>query len=198
MNSAFSDVPYAQLPFHLVLPDLTADELSADKMLTTYNPFKDHRGLAYFPANDHQRSVVMSILHPDLHSLVEEIALCRVLGGAVPHKDHDCHAKINFYLKTGDARTVFFKDPGVDGTSYHNDDRSRIYSIKEHRLRRAGEFTAQPGDVFLLDTSEIHAVMMADNAERHMISISFRANFDTVYRNVFNYAAILPAELRPA
>lgn len=175
---------------------MTPEQCSEARFLASYNPFKDERGLTYYQADQYQRDVVLSIVPPSLHSRVEEVSLCRILGGAAPHRDHDCQSKINFYLKTGDARTIYFKDPGVDGISYHNDSRRHIFSIKEHRLRRVSEFQAQAGEVFLLDTSQIHCVAMADDAERHMVTISFRADFSDVLKEVTSYEAVLPAELR--
>lgn len=191
-------IHYAKLPYRIAPSDLPADQLTPDNFLASYNPFNDHRGLTYFGANEHQKQVVLSILPPDIRWAIDDIALCRIIGGAAPHKDHDCKCKINFYLRTGEARTVYFKDSEKPGISYHGDNRRHIYDIQKHRLRRTDEFTAQDGDIYLMDTSRIHAVFMEEEAERHMVSVSFRASFDEIYKNVSNYAAILPAELRPA
>lgn len=144
-----------------------------------YSPNKDHNGLFYYNSTQTITDLVKSYL-PDSLAKTGEVSFCKIIGGIVPHRDHDCKSKINIYLRAGSARTVFFKDPGYPGKSFHNDDRHNIYNYKEDNLRVSETFIANDNEVYLLDTSCIHCVILPPNEYRIIVSISF----DEEYVNV--------------
>ena len=160
----------------------TLDANEIETLIRSQDPVKGYvpkedDGLFYFNSSQRIIDQVKSFLPESIREL-GEVSLCRVIGCAVPHKDHNCNSKINFYLRASDSRTVFFKDPGKPGLSYNNDGVYNIYSIKEHRLRSSSQFTANDGDVFILDTSMIHSVTVPEGKERFIVSVSFNLSFD--------------------
>jgi hypothetical protein len=144
-----------------------------------YSPQNDGKGLFYYAAPEPLVNELKTLLPEGLRSGAE-ISLCKILKGAIPHRDHDCASKINFYLKAGSAKTIFFEDPDTEGHSYHNNHQHNIYDIKEHRLRKSSQFVAKDGETYLLDTSRIHTVLMPENEIRIIVSISFSKPFDEV------------------
>lgn len=147
-----------------------------------YSPNKDDNGLFYFNSSEEITEFVKHALPAGLREL-GRVSLCKIIGGAVPHRDHDCKCKINFYLRSGDAKTFFFSDPDIPGYSYNNDNQHNIYSLKEHRLKRTCDFVAKDGDIIALDTSQIHAVSLPQGNTRIIVSISF----DILYEDLLSY-----------
>jgi hypothetical protein len=153
--------------------------IEESNMFNEYRPYNDESGLFYYDANTALRSWMTSYLPPSLREYAE-ISVCKIINGVLPHKDHDCSSKINYYLKSGNAKTVFFEDPQISGYSYHHDEKMHMYDIKKNRLKRLSEFTADEGDIFLLNTSKIHAVFMNQADIRIIVSASFNLSFEKV------------------
>ena len=145
----------------------------------SYSPVQDGNGLFYYAAPKSIINQVKNIL-PTVLQDEADVVLCKIYKGALPHRDHDCKCKINFYLKTGNAKTVYFGEPTIDGYSYHNDYQHNMYDIKEHRLKKIGSFIANVGETYLLDTSQIHAVIMPEESTRIIVSISFNRSYDEI------------------
>ncbi len=156
-----------------------SDTIDNSNSTKGYSPKKDDTGLYYFESPDQIVDHVKQLL-PEFLKDKGDVSLCKITGGAVPHRDHDCLCKINFYVKSGNAKTYFFNDPGKPGYSYNNDNQYNIYSVKDHRLSRHSDFVASDGDVFLLDTSEIHAVTLPAGEDRIIVSVSFNLPFEEV------------------
>lgn len=145
----------------------------------SYSPVQDGNGLFYYAATESIINQVKNIL-PSILQDEAEVVLCKIYKGALPHRDHDCKCKINFYLKTGNAKTVYFSEPTIHGYSYNNDNQHNMYDIKQHRLRKTGSFIASEGETYLLDTSQIHAVIMPEETTRIIVSISFNRSYDEI------------------
>jgi hypothetical protein len=144
------------------------------------DPNKVYLGLSYYPITASLASVVFNALPLALRPNTT-VAACVISGESnVPHADHDCLSKINVYLETGDARTIFFNKPEKPGFVYPGTDKPNVYGLREHRLRSYFEFSARPGEAWLLDVSKIHCVAMDPARTRSMLSISFNMPYEEV------------------
>lgn len=165
--------------------NLTAIENSINSSQVTkgYSPNKDQYGLFYYESTQVVTKIVKSLL-PENLSKCGEVSFCRIIGGIVPHKDHDCKSKINIYLRATAGQTIFFDDPGKPGTSFHGDDRHNIYDYKKDNLRVSSRFVARDNDVYLLDTSRIHCVILPPTEYRIIVSISFTESYAKIFGNL--------------
>jgi hypothetical protein len=82
---------------------------------------------------------------------------CKESRSLPPHVDRGRRAAINIYLDTGGEITEFYN---VD--------------LENKKLTPIGSFTASNGEVWLLDVSIPHAVLMREKQERLGLSLSFR------------------------
>jgi len=156
------------------------NSINSSQITKGYSPNKDQNGLFYYESTQEVTNTVRSLL-PENLSNCGEVSFCRIIGGIVPHKDHDCKSKINIYLRAGKAQTIFFDDPGIPGSSYHGDDRHNIYNYKRDNLRISSRFVAEDNDVYLLDTSRIHCVILPPNEYRIIVSISFTEFYADIF-----------------
>lgn len=144
-----------------------------------YSPDNNDVGLFYYNSNLEIQNIVKDFL-PVSVSNQATIDLCKINHGVLPHKDHDCACKINFYIKASDAKTVFFEDSSENGYSYKNNGKNNMYDIKLNRLKRSEMFVAKDGDVYLLNTSKIHSVIMNKSDTRIIVSASFTRTFEEI------------------
>lgn len=110
-------------------------------------------------------------------------------GRIVPHVDQGIRCKINIYLSENNATTRFYtgavkempKDClGCNIEKFTNGECA--CSMKPNNLTIVEEFTAHPGDVYLLDTTSIHSVeeLSADNP-RFVLNLSTDMSYNEVY-----------------
>ena len=172
---------YTKLDNLMTIFDISEIEniIQTSSSFKSYSPVQDGNGLFYYAATESIINQVKNIL-PSILQDEAEIVLCKIYKGALPHQDHDCKCKINFYLKTGSAKTVYFSKPDIDGYSYHNNSQHNMYDIKQHRLKKIGSFIANDGETYLLDTSQIHAVIMPEEATRIIVSVSFNRPYNEI------------------
>jgi hypothetical protein len=141
---------------------------------------KAYLGLKYYEPPPVLLDAVFAALPRDLrgHASVD---VCVITGESnVPHIDHDCCSKINIYLQTGDARTIFFDTPKREGFVFPGTNKPNVFGVREHRLRSISEFSANAGEAWLLDVSKIHCVAMDPSRTRKMVSISFELTYAEV------------------
>lgn len=84
-----------------------------------------------------------------------------IYGSFPPHVDMDGGCKINFYLDTCNAHTVFY-------SSGNPVDQYFFESCQEQ-----SRFTARPYSAWLLDVSKIHSVEMPTPGLRKMITVQY-------------------------
>ena len=82
----------------------------------------------------------------------------------VPHIDERLLA-INFYIQTADATTSFYKikDPSAP-IKYIKETKTSWY--REEELEFIDSFHANPGDIWMLDTTHIHGVVCSSPVDR--------------------------------
>lgn len=115
----------------------------------------------------------------------------------LPHRDNDLISTINFYLKTDNCRTVFYKEK--QGATFwqpeniitrpksklENEEEvayvKAVYDLED--VEEVSEFTAKNGEAWLLDVNEIHNVVPnGDFSSRKAIALRTKNyNYQQVY-----------------
>jgi hypothetical protein len=101
----------------------------------------------------------------------------KINGRVTPHTDSYITCSINFYINTDNCQTIFyqkkensqsFKDPSphtTNGLNYYQND-----------LIPVDSFIANPYEVWLLDTSQIHSVEPLNNGPLYRDAIVLQTN----------------------
>ena len=115
----------------------------------------------------------------------------------LPHRDNDLISTINFYVKAGKCRTVFYKEKEGAQTWHPENIITRpksnlevdtevkyvkaVYDVED--VEEISEFMAVDGDAWLLDVNEIHNVVpLEEFTERKAIALRTKKyNFEQVY-----------------
>jgi hypothetical protein len=86
------------------------------------------------------------------------VSLMKINDAVPPHTDSEIKCTINFYIKPELCITKFYR-PFKETESYQvpNQTNGKVYNKKD--LICIGNFIAQPGDAWLLDVTQIHAVV---------------------------------------
>lgn len=94
-----------------------------------------------------------------------------------PHVHTDESCVINIYEKASNAKTVFYEGKiGIlDGVAQDNG--NKYYLVDPNLLTEIEDFTAQDGDVWLLNTKQPHAVIGEDSS-RKLIQIFLNTPFE--------------------
>lgn len=110
-------------------------------------------------------------------------------GRIVPHVDQGIQSKINIYLSDNNATTRFYsgvvKEMPTDCSGCNIEKFTSgecACSLKPDNLVLEEEFSAKPGDIYLLDTTAIHSVeeLSADNP-RFVLNLSTDMTYAEVY-----------------
>lgn len=89
-------------------------------------------------------------------SILEAVAPVNDNPVIAPHVDYNRKCALNFYLEANQEVTRFFK-----------------WDRQAKQCYEVANFVANPKDIWLLDTSEIHAVSMVPGKKRRVLSFSF-------------------------
>ena len=119
-------------------------------------------------------------------------------GRIVPHKDQGIQCKINIYLSENSATTRFytgdFKEIAKDCIGCNIEKFTAgecACSMKPDNLTLVEEFTAHPGDVYLLDTTAIHSVdELSANNPRFVLTLSTDMPYAEVYSLLDQYGLL--------
>lgn len=92
---------------------------------------------------------------------------------AGPHCDHGIVTSLNCYIRTAGETTQFWvKGTGAVAQRYDGAASENIYNRRN--LIQTSSFVAEPGDVYLLDVSQIHSVERPNlKEERKFIQLSW-------------------------
>ena len=112
-----------------------------------------------------------------LNLTTEAPQLLHVNSYILPHTDSNVKAVINYYINTENCKTQFYekKEDIVDHYQIENQTDGRVYNLKD--LTLGPSFTAEPGDVYLLNVSKIHSVIPLKRAvgiDRKAICVSIK------------------------
>jgi hypothetical protein len=104
-------------------------------------------------------------------------------GILCPHRDHGVSAVLNYYISGGEDVTVFYKPkPGCEkGLHYSGWTWGNIYLFS--MVEEVARFVAKPGDAYLLDVTQIHAVFKTSPEPRQFINYVWK---DTPYSEILD------------
>ena len=117
---------------------------------------------------------------PEKYRPAFSLSIMEILGAVPPHTDSDVKTVVNFYLESGDYRTIFF---GGRTESYQVKNQTDGEVFERDGLVELGSFVAKNGDVYCLDVDSIHAVdaLHEDAGNRTAICLSTETyNFEQV------------------
>lgn len=110
-------------------------------------------------SNDHLFSII-----PEKYRKHFRLARLRInIPYVPPHNDSDCITSINFYIQPSDYSTNFYEVVNQDANPIRvgNQTNGRVYDLSDIELKAS--FTAQPGEVYILNVSKIHEVAGREN-----------------------------------
>lgn len=128
------------------------------------------------------RNAIPAPLHP--HFLAAGFSEISLLAPHIHIKDK---CVINFYLKTNGETTFFWDGEAVPDNSLSTDNGNGYWALTADKLHVTESFTANSGDVWLLNTHAPHSVSFNDmdyepkSADRRLVvQAFFSAPFDEV------------------
>jgi hypothetical protein len=110
-------------------------------------------------------------------------------GQIVPHRDQGIQCKINIYLSENQATTRFYTGDYKQIAKDCNGCNFEMFtsgncacSLQPDNLVLVDQFTAHPGDVYLINTTQIHSVeeLSADNP-RFVLNLTTGMPYEAVY-----------------
>lgn len=95
------------------------------------------------------------------------LQVIRAKSYVTPHRDDTRKTAINFYLKTNNERTVFYKNPKKEIFA----DGNYLYDLSW--VEECDSFIAKDFDVYVLNVNKIHSVLNCKGEDNLRISVSF-------------------------
>jgi hypothetical protein len=114
---------------------------------------------------------------PEYHRQFFKGTVMRISGPYIkPHTDSYRKVTINFYIKTNNAITFFWKkkQPDIAEIQVAGQTNGYTYDIKD--LVTNGAFIAKPLDIWVLDVTEIHSVS-TNGTDSERIAYSLSSNY---------------------
>jgi hypothetical protein len=139
--------------------------------------------LRYYHINDYkliyEKLPMFFKLSPNM-MLIAEINGPGFLGA---HRDHGVMCVLNWYQKTNDDKTVFYKEkPGARPAVADGEKVAHIYKLID--VEPVEDFVAKENEMYLLNVSEIHSVYSYKNGLRQFISLSWSKDYETILERI--------------
>ena len=134
--------------------------------------------ISYSHLNDIGSSVYDVV--PKRYQPYFSLFVMEILDAVPPHTDSEAKTVINFYVKSGNYKTVFF-DGESESYQVANQTNGKVFN--RDGLVEDGSFVAYDGDVFCLDVEKIHAVDSLDGKPENRVAICLSTgdfNFEQV------------------
>ena len=111
-------------------------------------------------------------------------------GLLTPHVDHhNTSVTLNYYFDEDGEITDFYrkKDDNVTTTRYADREESNLYNIND--VERVDGFTANKGDVYLLDVTKIHSVTKPNPGPRLFIAYMWdkKYTYDQILEDILKH-----------
>jgi hypothetical protein len=117
---------------------------------------------------------------PERYKSSFSLSVMEILSAVPPHTDSNVKTVINFYVNSGEYRTVFFNG---ESESYQVANQTNGKVFNRDGLVEDCSFVAHDGDAFCLDVEKIHAVDLLDGEPETRIAICLSTedyNFEQV------------------
>jgi len=127
-----------------------------------------------------------------LYSIISEpfrnlfgLTVMNITDQVPPHTDTGIKTAINFYIKTENARTIFYKE-NTRSEKFQIPNQTNGYVFKDDNLTEADSFVALPGEAFVLNVSKIHSVKSSNTInDRVALQLGTDLSFDNVLRILY-------------
>lgn len=131
-------------------------------LLNEYGVYKDGEfyGIRYYKINKEAEDFLKKqILSNDLSGKFNMYLMLINYDDIYPHTDSDIETVINYYIKTSNAITHFWKlkDNNSKSLKISNQTDGSVYPIES--LDHCFDFKAKDNDIWLLNVKEIHSVV---------------------------------------
>jgi len=97
-----------------------------------------------------------------------------------PHIHFDEQCVINFYYKTNGEKTVFFEGEYQIDVAAAQDSGNQYFVVDGNNLNEAFSFVAKNGDVWVLASQQVHAVVGKQEANREVVQLYMTASVEEV------------------
>jgi hypothetical protein len=168
---------FRKLKNHLMVDQYAKiqEQMSYGKIIN--NEFK---GIKYFIVNTPSYADVYNFI-PAEYRKDFYLSLMLVNDHVPPHTDSGINSTINFYIKTENCQTQFYKFKSTDPAKVQVDNQTDGYIFDIDDLEATESFTAQAGEVWVLDVTQPHGVVSPGTiTERVAIALSTKLKFDQV------------------
>ena len=104
-----------------------------------------------------------------------------------PHRDHNTTVSLNYYISANDDQTIFYNTISSDiaPIAYPGKTESNVYKLDS--LVELDKFVSNSNEAYLLDVSQIHAVVKVNPEPRIFISYLWSDHsYDQVLKDISN------------
>ena len=144
---------FKKLDLEFNLPKVKIAEIARWYGIELENEF---RGIWYNNIEDQDNCSLKACLPKENRDLFN-LHLMQINSLIFPHTDSNGSCAINFYMHTNKCITQFYElKENVKGKKIKNQTDGNVYELKD--LNMGPSFMAEPGDVYLLNTSKPHSV----------------------------------------
>jgi hypothetical protein len=116
----------------------------------------------------------------------DRVSIAKITGSGFlyPHIDHGVTTVLNYYISADKDSTIFYNPKSNSTpTEYPGKLSKNVYHL--HDLNEIGRFSAESGDVYMLDVSQIHSVNKRSPSTRIFLNYSwFSASFRDVLMDI--------------
>lgn len=135
-------------------------------LLENYGIINEHGeflGIRYYLVTDTVMNCLLGLVPESIRDKMRVRYMEITTDYLPPHRDNGTLLSWNFYVATQDATTSFWKEAPT-GQAISFGSTGKLYD--ESQLSLLDNFTAQPGESWLLDVSTIHSVQGKGNGVR--------------------------------
>jgi len=147
-----------KLKHNFDISDYVVNETFVSYGITDDTGFK---GVKYSAIDTPSKLKIFSLI-PEEYRQYFNISVMEINWTIPPHTDSNITATINFYIKTGNCTTHFYKlkseikEPKIPAWKPSSQTTGRMFSLDD--LDEVDKFNANPGEIYLLDVSKPHSV----------------------------------------
>lgn len=169
--------PFVQLNKNFVPPDYTLLDRQISFGHDIDGKFK---GIEYLHVDCPEQDSIWSVI-PQRYRQNFYMTVMRINMSIPPHTDSGINTTINFYIKTDNCTTQYYKFKTDKPCTEQVDNQTDGFIFREADLDKTESFTAQPNEIWLLDVSQPHGVTPIDFiSERVAIALSSTLEYNVV------------------
>ena len=124
-------------------------------------------GISYYSLPKLTTAKILDLIPDSIRQYMMTTAMVINRTEIPAHIDNEIKVSINFYIETADATTYYHKiKNGTESSRVKLPNQTNGVIFLPECLDTVGEFTAEPGDVWVLDVTQPHSVSCKGNGLR--------------------------------